>query len=41
MMFTLCICGEAGKALYKHLLNQTKTSQFQVDFSIHETTAAF
>lgn len=41
MMFTHCISGEAGKALCKHLLNQAKTSQFQVDFSIHETTATF
>lgn len=31
-MFTHYICGESGKAFYKHLLNQTKTSQFQVDF---------
>lgn len=41
MIFTHCICAEAGKALRKHLLNQTKTSQFQVDFSIHETMATF
>lgn len=40
-MFTHCICGEAEKTLYKHLLNQTKTSQFQVDFSIHEIMATF
>lgn len=40
MMFTHCICGEAGNVLNKHFLNQTKTSQFQVVFSVQETTAA-
>ena len=39
-MFTHCICDEAGNALNEHLLNQTETSQFQVDFPIQETTAA-
>ena len=38
-MFTRCGCGEAGTGLNEHLLNRTKTSHFQVDFSIQETTA--
>ena len=39
IMFTHCVCSEAGNSLNEHLLNQTKTSHSQVDFSIQETTA--